>query len=68
MSRRNGTKGAALLRAWREKNQLTQVEAAELLDMWNVQLSRYENDRIRPNIETAIKIQKVTGVPLTSWE
>jgi transcriptional regulator with XRE-family HTH domain len=61
-------KGSELLREWREKEGINQTEAAEMLGIWNVQLSRYENARIRPSIGTAIKIQKVCGIPVTAWE
>ena len=60
--------GSRLLRQWRTEKGLTQPEAAALLGMNFVQVSRFERGA-HPGLDTALRIARVTdgAVPVESW-
>ncbi len=60
--------GGAALRSWRDSNNLTQPEAGDLLGLWDCQISRYERERIKPSIETAINLEQRCGIPVACWQ
>ena len=44
---------------YREKANLTQKEAAELLEIKSYQLANYETNRTEPNLKTLIKMSEI---------
>jgi DNA-binding XRE family transcriptional regulator len=63
------TRGAAALRAWRERNRLTQQRAAEKFLTSRQTYGLWETGKIRPNLTHVLRIQPETfgEVPLDSW-
>jgi transcriptional regulator with XRE-family HTH domain len=61
--------GPSLLQDWRRTEGLNQVQAAQLLEMSQSNLSDIEAGRQRPRIETALRIERRTkgAVPVTAW-
>lgn len=57
--------GATLLREWRGDRTL--VVAAKLLEMPFQNLWEYENEKKRPELRRALRIQRVTGIPMEKW-
>ncbi len=51
-------------RFYREKAELTQKQAADLLGVKNYQLANYETDRTEPNISTLLKMSSIYDVSL----
>ena len=49
---------------YREKVELTQKEAANLLGVKNYQLANYETERTEPNIATLLKMSSIYNVSL----
>ena len=49
---------------YREKVELTQKEAANLLGVKNYQLANYETGRTEPNIATLLKMSSIYNVSL----
>lgn len=60
-------KGAALLKAWREKRKLSQAQLATRLGVSQPSLSSWERGKYRPSILAAARITRVTRVPVSSW-
>ena len=63
------TRGARLLRRWRDRNKLSQPEAAALFGLNFMQVSRFERGCGVPGRVNSIKIESATGgaVPVESW-
>jgi transcriptional regulator with XRE-family HTH domain len=59
--------GRALLAAWLERAKLSQREGAALLEVTEGKLSMYLSGSQRPGLNTALRIQDRTGVPVRSW-
>ena len=49
---------------YREKANLTQKEAAELLEIKSYQLANYETNRTEPNLKTLIKMSEIYRVSI----
>ena len=62
------TRGSALLRKWRDREKLTQPQAAERLGLNLVQVSKLERGAT-PGLRNALKIAKGTSgaVPVEAW-
>jgi len=60
--------GSRLLREWRAARGMTQPQAADLLELNFVQVSRFERGA-RPGRDNAVKIEQRTdgAVPVVSW-
>lgn len=58
-----------LLKKWRTDNDLSQDQAADLLDMSQSSLSDYESGESTPRIAQIIRIATITkgAVPAESW-
>lgn len=61
------TDGPSLLRGWRRANGHTQIRAAELLGIAQPKLSDYERGVTRPELDTAVRIERVAGIPPSAW-
>jgi transcriptional regulator with XRE-family HTH domain len=59
--------GRRLLAHWIERMRLTQGEAAEHIGISRVKLNQYLNSEARPSLETAIRIEDATGIPVRAW-
>ncbi len=59
--------GSELLRQWRERNDLTQQEAADLLGIQKSEVCRYERRRRIPEMRRSALLCKMCGVPMGSW-
>lgn len=59
--------GRERLRDWIERSKLTQRQAAELLDMHYTFLSQILNSDRSPALGTAVRIERVTGIPVEAW-
>jgi transcriptional regulator with XRE-family HTH domain len=64
------TRGARILRQWRKRRGLSQHQAAEILGIDLMTLSRYERGVVRPNLERALEFAVRTDgeVPVESWK
>lgn len=60
-------RGAKLLVDWRGER--LQQEAADLIGIDLARYNAFENDRARPGLDWAVRIEDVTGgkVPVKSW-
>lgn len=61
------TSGPEALRQWIERRELQQQEAAKLIGIHFTLLNHYLTRRRRPPLESAIKIERVTGIPVEAW-
>lgn len=59
--------GREQLRAWMLRAKLTQRAAAKLLGMHYTFLSQILGSNRSPALGTAVKIERVTGVPVEAW-
>lgn len=55
------------LRVWREKKDLSQKQAAELAGSSQAAWSRIEAGEVVPELELAIRIQRVARIPVEAW-
>lgn len=55
------------LKTWREARNLSQKDAATQVGASAPSWSDWENGNKTPDIESAEKIQNVTGVPMAAW-
>lgn len=55
------------LRDWMERSKLTQRAAARLLGMHYTFLSQLLNDLRTPALGTAVRIERITGIPVEAW-
>lgn len=59
--------GRERLRDWIDRSRLTQRAAAELLGIHYTFLSQLLNNDRTPALATAVRIERVTGIPVESW-
>lgn len=60
--------GRDALRTWVERSHYTQGEVARLIGITDVFLSQILHGHRMPGLATAIKVERLTGVPAGSWE
>jgi transcriptional regulator with XRE-family HTH domain len=61
--------GAAHLKDWMQRRQLrTQRELAQYLDTDERLISMVMNGHRGPGLRTALKIERLTGIPVEVWE
>lgn len=60
--------GPEQLRDWMARRNINQKEAAETLSVNEVFVSQLLNRHRRPGLANAIKIERVTGIPVESWQ
>lgn len=53
-----------MIKKLREDELLTQKELCKIIGMWQGELSKYENDKMSPSINTLEKILKAMGYKL----
>jgi transcriptional regulator with XRE-family HTH domain len=53
--------GGQKLKAWMKRNKRTARHVGEVLDMWQANVSRICTGSVRPNLDTAIAIERMTG-------
>lgn len=61
------TAGRARLRAWIERSKVKDYEAAALLTVHPVMLSQWLSGTRTPGLDSAVKIEQITGIPVGSW-
>ena len=59
--------GRSLLRAWRERSKQDQRTLARSLGISDGYLSQILAGHRRPKLELLMKIEALTGVPVSSW-
>lgn len=59
--------GPDQLRDWMRRRGVNQHEAAELISITDVYLSQILNGKRQPGLPNAIKIERLTGIPVESW-
>lgn len=60
--------GAHLLKDWIGRRGYKQTEAAHVLSLQPTFLSMLVNEHRMPSLNNAIKIERVTGIPVEAWE
>lgn len=61
------TSGAAQLREWIRRSERTQAETAELFGITESYVSMLVNRKSTPGREMAVKIERLTGIPVAAW-
>jgi len=61
------TRGAQLLAAWLATTETSQRAMARQLDLGPSTVQAWMSGRKRPSLAVATSIERVTGVPATSW-
>jgi transcriptional regulator with XRE-family HTH domain len=56
-----------LLKDWLHRRGLNQQEGCEELGIRPEEMSMFVNGRRRPSLEKAVKIERLTGIPASSW-
>lgn len=59
--------GRERLRDWIERTKVKDYEAADLIGINPVVLSQYLSGSRTPGLDSAVKIEQVTGVSVESW-
>lgn len=59
--------GRQLLRAWRERSKQNQRTLAVALEISDGYLSQILSGARRPKLELLMRIEALTGVPVSSW-
>lgn len=59
--------GPEQFRDWMERRGVNQREAAELLSITDVFVSQILNNVRTPGLANAVKIERLTGIPVESW-
>jgi len=59
--------GREQLAAWRERSKLKQYELARLLEITDAYLSQVLSGKRRPSLLIAVRIERETGIPVSSW-
>lgn len=59
--------GPDQFRDWLERRGVNQREAAELLSITDVFVSQILNNVRTPGLANAVKIERLTGIPVESW-
>lgn len=65
--RRMANTGPERLEAYRKRFRLKQFELADLLRMHFTTLSQVLAGKRRPGLDTALRIEELTGIPVSSW-
>lgn len=65
--RRMLNKGRDRLAEYCKRSRLKQYELADLLAMHETTLSHVLSGKRRPGLDTALRIEAVTGIPVSSW-
>lgn len=60
--------GREQLRAWIERQGMTQREAAKSLSMNEVMMSQVLAGDRTPSIQSAIRLEELTGITVRSWK
>ncbi len=60
--------GAAALRAWREREGMTQFQAAGRIGIDFTYLTRIERGARKPGRVIAVKLEEVAGIPVADWD
>lgn len=61
------SQGQERLRDWIGRSKLSQRAAADLLDMHWTFLNQILNDKRSPALATAVRIERMTGIPVEAW-
>lgn len=61
------TQGQERLREWIDRSKLSQRAAADLLHMHWTFLNQILNDKRSPALATAVRIERITGIPVEAW-
>lgn len=61
------TASAARLREWRQREALTQLQAAERLGVGQSTFSALETGKRQPTTEQAAKLEDLAGIPADAW-
>ena len=67
MEIRGSLNGRQLLRDWIRRSCLNQTEAGERIGVRKAYLSEILGGSRRPGLDTAVWIERVTGVPVEAW-
>jgi transcriptional regulator with XRE-family HTH domain len=59
--------GRERLRQWIDRSKLNQLEAAQIIGVDHTQLSHILLGRRRPGLDTAVKIERATGITVEAW-
>jgi transcriptional regulator with XRE-family HTH domain len=59
--------GSERLAQWIERGKLSQVEAARIIGIDKTQLSQILNDKRRPGLDNAVRIERATGISVEAW-
>jgi plasmid maintenance system antidote protein VapI len=59
--------GAERLRDWVHRSRCSKGEAAQMLGIGQVYLSQLLHRKRKPGLETAVRIEQVTGISVESW-
>ena len=60
-------RGRRLLREWLDRSRMSQKELAERLGVSDAYLSQMLTGYRRGKLETLVRVEEVTGVPVGSW-
>ena len=55
------------LKDWRGRAKWTQQQVADAIGVDNSFVSHLEKDAYRPSLETAFRLQRLTGIPAEAW-
>lgn len=61
------SKGSEALKRWRKRQNLTQHQAAELLERAPTEISRYERGTITPGLYSAYRMVRECGIDIADW-
>ena len=59
--------GRQRLAEYRKRSRLKQYELADLIGMHDTTLSQVLSGKRRPGLDTALRIEAATGIPVESW-
>lgn len=59
--------GRERLRQWIDRSKINQREASALLGFDETYLSQILNGKRRPGLDTAVQIERVTGIAVEAW-
>lgn len=64
MTKRTKQTAGEQLRAWRSENGVSQGEAADAVGVTQPAWSEWENDKALPQLASALRVAKYTGLPV----
>lgn len=59
--------GAEQLRDWMRRRGFTQADAARFLNFDAASMSNFCAGKRTPGLETALRIERLTGIPVEAW-